>query len=147
MKRFIPLFLITLLVAACGSVADKNEYVNSVNQAQASLTKSLTAINPAGDPTQIATELDEGGKLIDTAATDFKAITPPDDAKRAHGMIVAGLQSLAATFRDAAEAARAKDTAKLTEILSGIQTSDGAKELEAAQKELTENGYKFQADA
>jgi len=145
MKRFIPLFLVTLLVAACGSTADKNEYVNSVNQAQASLTKSLTAINPGGDPAQIATELDKGGKLIDTAATDFKAITPPDDAKHAHGMIVGGLQSLAATFRDAAEAARAKDTAKLTEILSGIQTSAGAKELEAAQKELVENGYKFQS--
>ena len=75
---------------------------------------------------------------------DFKAIEPPEDAAKAHDQIVAGLTSLATTFHDAAEAARAKDTAKMTELLTGIQTSEGAKQLEAAQKELVANGYKFE---
>ena len=32
----------------------------------------------------------------------------------------------------------------MTELLTGIQTSEGAKQLEAAQKELVANGYKFE---
>jgi hypothetical protein len=144
MKRIIGLALaVAALTAGCGS-ADKNEYVTSVNNAQASLTTSLSKINPAGQPEQIATELDEGGTAIEATVKDFKAIDPPEDAAKAHDQIVAGLTSLATTFHDAAEAARAKDTAKMTELLTGIQTSEGAKQLEAAQKELVANGYKFQ---
>ena len=144
MKRIIGLALaVAALTAGCGS-ADKNEYVTSVNNAQASLTTSLSKINPAGQPEQIATELDEGGAAIESTVKDFKAIDPPEDAAKAHDQIVAGLTSLATTFHDAAEAARAKDTAKMTELLTGIQASEGAKQLEAAQKELVANGYKFQ---
>ena len=145
MKRIIGLALAVAALAAagCGDTADKNEYVTNVNNAQAALTMSLGKINPAGQPEQVATELDDGGKAIEKAATDFEAITPPDDAKSAHARIVKGLNGLAATFHDAAEAARAKDSEKMVSLLSNIQTSDGAKELEAAQKELTANGYKF----
>jgi hypothetical protein len=144
MKRIIGLaIVVAALVAGCGSTADKNEYVTSVNNAQAALTTELSKINPAGDPGQIATELEDGAKAIEKSAADFKAIEPPDDAKGAHDKIVKGLNGLATTFREAAEAAKAKDTQKMVELLSGIQTSAGAKELEAAQKELTENGYKF----
>ena len=144
MKRIIGLALaVAAFTAGCGS-ADKNEYVTSVNNAQASLTTSLSKINPAGKPEQIATELDEGGTAIEATVKDFKAIEPPEDAAKAHDQIVSGLSALATTFHDAAEAARAKDTAKMTELLTGIQTSDGAKQLEAAQKELVANGYKFE---
>ncbi len=144
MKRIIGLALVAAaLVAGCGDTADKNEYVTKVNNAQAALTTSMAKINPAGNPDSIASELDEGAKAIDKTATDFKAIEPPDDAKGAHEKMVKGLSSLAQTFRDAAEAAKAKDTEKMVQLLSGIQTSEGAKQLEAAQKELTENGYKF----
>jgi nitrous oxide reductase accessory protein NosL len=144
MKRIIGLaVIVAALVAGCGDTADKNEYVTKVNNAQAALTTSMAKINPAGDPASIATELDEGAKAIEKTATDFKAIAPPDDAKGAHDKMVNGLSALADTFRDAAEAARDKDTEKMVQLLSGIQTSEGAKQLEAAQKELTENGYKF----
>ena len=144
MKRIIGLALAALtLTAGCGS-ADKNEYVTSVNNAQASLTTSLSKINPAGKPEQIATELDEGGAAIEATVKDFKAIEPPEDAAKAHGQIVSGLSALATTFHDAAEAARAKDTEKMATLLGGIQTSEGAKQLQAAQKELVANGYKFE---
>ena len=144
MKRIIGLALaVAALTAGCGS-ADKNEYVTSVNNAQASLTTSLSKINPAGKPEQIATELDEGGTAIEATVKDFKAIEPPEDAAKAHDQIVSGLSALATTFHDAAEAARAKDTEKMTTLLGGIQTSEGAKQLEAAQKELMANGYKFE---
>jgi len=144
MKRIIGLALaVAALTAGCGS-ADKNEYVTSVNNAQASLTTSLSKINPAGKPDQIATELDEGGTAIEATVKDFKAIEPPEDAAKAHDQIVSGLSALATTFHDAAEAARANDTEKMATLLTGIQTSDGAKQLEAAQKELVANGYKFE---
>ena len=144
MKRIIGLALaVAALTAGCGS-ADKNEYVTSVNNAQASLTTSLSKINPAGKPEQIATELDEGGTAIEATVQDFKAIEPPEDAAKAHDQIVSGLSALATTFHDAAEAARAKDTEKMATLLGGIQTSEGAKQLQAAQKELVANGYKFE---
>ena len=144
MKRIIGLALaVAALTAGCGS-ADKNEYVTSVNNAQASLTTSLSKINPAGKPEQIATELDEGGTAIEATVKDFKAIEPPEDAAKAHDQIVSGLSALATTFHDAAEAARAKDTEKMATLLGGIQTSEGAKQLQAAQKELVANGYKFE---
>jgi hypothetical protein len=147
MKRILGLAfaVLALAAAACGGdTADKNEYVTSVNNAQAALTASMAKINPGGtDPKAIAAELDEGADALDKTTDDFKAITPPDDAKGAHAKIVKGLSALADTFREAADAAREKDTAKMVELLSGIQTSAGAKELEAAQKELTANGYKF----
>jgi len=144
MKRIIGLALaVAALTAGCGS-ADKNEYVTSVNNAQASLTTSLSKINPAGKPEQIATELDEGGTAIEATVKDFKAIEPPEDAAKAHGQIVSGLSALATTFHNAAEAARAKDTEKMATLLGGIQTSEGAKQLQAAQKELVANGYKFE---
>ena len=146
MKRIIGIALAAAALAAagCGDTADKNEYVTSVNNAQASLTTSLSKINPAGKPDQIATELDEGGTAIETTVKDFKAIEPPKDAAKAHDQIVSGLSALATTFHDAAEAARANDTEKMTTLLTGIQTSEGAKQLEAAQKELVANGYKFE---
>jgi hypothetical protein len=115
-----------------------------VNNAQASLTTSLSKINPAGKPEQIATELDEGGAAIEATVKDFKAIEPPEDAAKAHDQIVSGLSALATTFHDAAEAARANDTEKMATLLGGIQTSEGAKQLQAAQKELVANGYKFE---
>jgi hypothetical protein len=147
MRLIVAFVAVALFAAGCGSAADKNEYVNSVNQAQASLTTSLSSIGDvgSGEPAAVASKLQEGGKAIDKAADDFNNIEPPDDAKTAHTQIVAGLHSLADTFRQAAEAAKAKDTQKLVSILSGIQASKGAKELEAAQKELQANGYKFKS--
>src|SRR4051794_4357849 len=148
MRTFAVLaVLTTLAVAGCGSTADKNQYVNSVNQATTTLTREMSAIGNVGggDPAAIATTLEKGGKAIDKAADDFDTIPPPDDAKHAHGQMVSGLHALAGTFRQAADAARAKDTTKLIAIVGDIQTSAGAKELEAAQHELEANGYKFQS--
>ena len=73
----------------------------------------------------------------------MKAITPPADAEHAHGQIVDGLHLLARTLHDAAGAAQAKDLDELNTLLQDLQSGAGARELEAAQKELTANGYRF----
>ena len=148
MRKFALLAAVAaLVITGCGSVADKNEYVNSVNQATTALTTSMAKIGTVNnsDPAAIAGTLDDGGKAIEKAATDFEAIDPPDDAKHAHELMVSGLHSLATTFGDAAEAARAKDTEKLVKVLGEIQTSKGAKDIQAAQTELQKNGYKFES--
>ena len=137
-----------LLVAGCGG-SDKNDYVKHVNQAIASLQKSLTDVGGAvnasgsGDVGAAASVLERGGKAMDKAATDFEGLTPPSDAKDANAKIADGLHKLAGSFRDMAEQARAKDVQALTKSLSGFQTSAGAQEIQQAQDELAKAGYKI----
>jgi hypothetical protein len=136
-----------LLLAGCGGSGgvSKAEYVKSLNRAVATLQTSTAALGPdatsAGDA---AKKLEDGGKAMDAAAEDFAAITPPDDAKHAHQQMVDGLHMFADTMRDAAGAARAKDQEKLLKVLSEIDSSPGAKELQAATEELTAKGYNVQ---
>ena len=87
----------------------------------ASLQKSTASLGPdAATGGEAVARLEDGGKAMDAAAENFGNITPPDDAKHAHGQIVDGLHKFADTFRDAADAARAKDDAKLLKVISGI---------------------------
>jgi multidrug resistance efflux pump len=141
----IPALVATLAAAGCGS-GSKNDYVQSVNQAEASLQKSLSSLNGIGASSsgaEVATQLEQGGKALDSAADDFNDIKPPDDAKHAHVKIVDGLHKLAGTFRDAAKSAKSDGRQAAAKVLSDVATSEGAKELQAAQDELTANGYKF----
>jgi multidrug resistance efflux pump len=141
----IPALVATLAAAGCGS-GSKNDYVQSVNQAEASLQKSLSSLNGIGASSsgaEVATQLEQGGKALDSAADDFNDIKPPDDAKHAHVKIVDGLHKLAGTFRDAAQSAKSDGRQAAAKVLSDVATSEGAKELQAAQDELTANGYKF----
>ena len=145
----IPALAATLAAAGCGS-GSKNDYVQSVNKAEASLQKSLSSVNSIGASSSgadVAATLQKSGSALDAAADDFNNIKPPDDAKHAHGKIVDGLHKLAGTFRDAAKSAQGAktpdDLAQAAKVLSAITTSEGAKELQEAQDELTSNGYKF----
>ena len=143
----IPALAATLAAAGCGS-SSKNDYVQSVNKAEASLQKSLSGLSGIGASSsgaQVATQLNQGGSALDAAADDFNKITPPDDAKHAHGKIVDGLHKLAGTFRDAAKSAKTNDLTAVAKTLTDVGTSEGAKELQAAQDELVANGYKFKS--
>jgi hypothetical protein len=137
---------VALFVAGCGSSGvSKNDYVKDLNEAVASLQKSTASLGPdATSGGQAVTRLESGAKAMDVAAENFGNITPPDDAKHAHGQIVDGLHKFADTFRDAADAARSKDNEKLLKALSGIDQSPGAKELQAATEELAAKGYNVQ---
>jgi hypothetical protein len=139
------LALAALVVAGCGSSGgvSKNDYVKRLNAAVATLQKSTAAIGP-GSSTGAATGLENGAKAMDAAAADFGSITPPNDAKHAHAQIVDGMHKLGGTFRDAAEAARAKDQKKLVKTLTGLQDSPGARELAAASRELSASGFNVQ---
>jgi hypothetical protein len=137
---------VALFVAGCGSSGvSKNDYVKEINEAVASLQKSTASLGPgATSGGQAVTRLESGAKAMDVAAENFGNITPPDDAKHAHGQIVDGLHKFADTFRDAADAARSKDNEKLLKALSDIDQSPGAKELQAATEELAAKGYNVQ---
>ena len=143
----LPAAAVALLMAGCGggSGVSKNDYVKSLNDAVASLQKSTASLGPdAGGGAGAVTRLESGGKAMDVAAENFGIITPPDDAKHAHGQIVDGLHQLADTFRDAAAAARDKDNGKLLKVLQGLEASPGARELQAATEELSAKGYNVQ---
>lgn len=136
-----------LAVAACGN-SDRNAYVKSLNKAEAALQKSLMSlggdISATSSPKQIAAKLDASGQALDNAADDFNGIQPPDDAKHAHGQFIDGLHKLADMYHGAATQAKTRDATGLSKTLSGLQTSPGISEIEAAQNELKANGYKFQ---
>jgi len=146
MRSFALLAVTAVLaLAGCGN-AEQNDYVSDVNQATTTMTKALNSIgqvNPS-DPSSVEKTLNSGSQTMEKAAKDFEAIDPPDNAKHAHEQMVAGLHSLATTFKDAAAAAKAKDTQKMLELLGNIGSGDGAKKIQAAQQELQKNGYKFQ---
>jgi hypothetical protein len=136
-----------LVVAGCGGSGgvSKNDYVKSLNEAVTSLQKSTASLGPdATSGGAAVTRLEDGAKAMDVAAENFNNITPPDDAKHAHGQIVDGLHKFADTFRDAADAAKSKDSEKLLKVLSDIDKSPGAKELQAATEELAAKGYNVQ---
>jgi hypothetical protein len=137
---------VALFAAGCGgSGVSKNDYVKSLNDAVASLQKSTAALGPdAAGGAGAVKRLQDGGKAMDVAAENFGNITPPDDAKHAHGQIVDGLHKLAGTFREAAGAAKAKDNGKLLKVLGDLDQSAGARELQAATEELSAKGYKVQ---
>jgi hypothetical protein len=144
--RLAPVLAVAALLAAgCGS-GSKNDYVNSLNKATTALQKSLSGIGTdlgsGGVGPALAKKLEAGGTAIDNAADDFNGIKPPSNAKHAHGQIVDGLHKLAGTFRDAAKAARANDLSKLSQTVSGIETSAGAQEIQKAEDELKAAGYK-----
>jgi multidrug resistance efflux pump len=143
----IPALAATLAAAGCGS-SNKNDYVQSVNKAEASLQKSLSglsAIGASSSGAQVATQLEQGGSALDAAADDFNNIKPPGDAKHAHGQIVDGLHKIAGTFRTAAKSAKSNDLTAVAKTLTDVATSEGAKELQSAQDELVANGYKFKS--
>jgi hypothetical protein len=147
-RRLIPAAVAAaLLVAGCGGSGgvSKNDYVKSLNEAVQSLQKSTASLGPDATTGGAAvTRLEDGAKAMDVAAENFSTITPPDDAKHAHGQIVDGLHKFADTFRDAADAAKSKDSEKLLKVLSDIDKSPGAKELQAATEELAAKGYNVQ---
>ena len=137
---------VALFLAGCGgSGASKNDYVKSLNEAVTSLQKSTASLGPdAAAGGDAVARLQSGSKAMDVAAENFGNITPPDDAKHAHGQIVDGLHKFADTFREAADAARAKNDTKLLKVLQGLEDSPGARELQAATEELAAKGYNVQ---
>ena len=140
--------LAAVAIAGCGANGSKNDYVKSVNKVEASLQQSLSGLGGIGaatSPAQAAAKLEAGGKALDDAADSFNAIKPPNDAKHAHGLIVDGLHKLAGTLHDAAKAAKSNDRAAAAKTLSDVGTGQGIKEIQAAQDELTANGYKFKS--
>jgi hypothetical protein len=135
-----------LAVTACGSSGtSRNEYVKQLNKAEAALQKNLSGIGGAiSDPKQAPAQLDAGGKAMEDAAADFEAITPPDDAKHAHGQFIDGLHKLADTFHGAAKQAKAKNLSGLQQTLTGLLSSPGISEIQDAQNELKAAGYKIE---
>src|SRR3954451_14184940 len=118
MRALAAAFAALALVPAGSGASDKTACSKKVNKAEQALSSSLGSLSGAPD----AARLDAGGRAIDAAGADFAQITPPGDAKHAHGQIIDGLHKLAGTMHDAATAARAKDVGKLSQIAQSLQS-------------------------
>jgi hypothetical protein len=140
-----------LLAAGCGGDGeDKEAYIQEFNKVGTTLEKTLTSlgsdITGSTDPKQIATKLDDGAKALQDAAGDLDGIDPPSDAEAAHDKIVSGVKDLAGTFETGADQAREGDLRKLVTTFTSIETSEGAKKITEAQKELRDKGFKVAED-
>jgi hypothetical protein len=151
MRRVVLLLLsLGLLAAGCGggggggTTASHDQYLRDLDQAGQALQRTLSDIQAqTGTDTslkQTEARLARGAKALDDAARGFAKIKPPADAKSAHAKIVDGLRQLAGVFRQGAQAARKNDPAAVTKLLQGLATSDGARQIDQARKDLAAKG-------
>jgi hypothetical protein len=128
--RILPLLVIAVVVAGCGSGGGSPGYYDHIDTATAVVQEALKDLGSESG------ELDASSKAIDDAARDLGALKPPGDVKSFHTHLVDGLHKLAATLHQAAQAGRDGDFAKRDDLLDHIDTSPGLRELQAAERSL-----------
>jgi hypothetical protein len=135
---------LALVAAGCGGTS-KDDYEKKVDAVGKTLDDQFTEIGrdiqSAGSLPKAAGDVEKGADALDEAAADLDDIDPPDDAKDAHEKIVGGVELLADDFRAASKAAASNDTAKVLELLGGLETSKGFKQITQARNELKDAGY------
>jgi hypothetical protein len=128
--RVLPLLVIAVVVAGCGSGGGSPDYYDHIDTATAVVQEALKDLGSSSG------ELDASSKAIDDAARDLGGLKPPGDAKSFHTHLVDGLHKLAGTLHQAAQAGRDGDFTKRDDLLDHIDTSPGLRELQAAERSL-----------
>ena len=138
------LVVLALVAGGCGE-SEKEKYEKGVDEIGQTLEKEFAQIGrdiqASGGLENAAPEIEESAELLDEAAADLEELDPPGDAERAHRLITAGVNQLAAEFRDAADAALAGRLQPVLDLFSDVEASEGAKRIEAARRELERKGY------
>lgn len=107
------------LVAGCSSADTKNDYVDTVNEIQAS---ALEAFNQAANSTPANNEamvdqLEAGEAALAEAVSELESVEVPEEAQEGHPKLVAGINDLRKLFADTAEEV---DAAKGTEAFGAV---------------------------
>lgn len=111
--------LAAALVAGCSSADTKNDYVDTVNEIQAS---ALDAFNQAASSTPankqaMVEQLEAGEAALAEAVSELESVEVPEEAQAGHPKLVAGIDDLRALFADTAKEVEA---AKGTEAFSAV---------------------------
>jgi hypothetical protein len=102
------------LFAACGDTDEKNEYVDRINELQASYAEELSAVGVPSSLAEVRELATKGAELDAQLAADVAAVDPPEEVADLHAELVATLEESAATT---AELERVVDTTKNTQEL------------------------------
>ena len=107
------------LVAGCSSADTKNDYVDTVNEIQAS---ALDAFNQAASSTPenkqaMVEQLEAGEAVLAEAVTELESVEVPEEAQAGHPDLVAGIDDLRALFATTAkEVQKASGTEAFTAV-------------------------------
>jgi hypothetical protein len=108
-----------VLAAGCTSADTKNDYVDTVNEIQAS---ALEAFNQAASSTPANNEamvdqLEAGETALAEAVSELESVEVPEEAQEGHPQLVAGIDDLRKLFADTAKEVEA---AKGTEAFGPV---------------------------
>jgi hypothetical protein len=108
-----------VLAAGCSSADTKNDYVDTVNEIQAS---ALEAFNQAASSTPANNEamvdqLEGGEAALADAVSELESVEVPEEAQESHPQLVAGIDDLRKLFADTAQEVEA---AKGTEAFGPV---------------------------
>jgi hypothetical protein len=109
-----------IALAACdGDTAENNEYVDPVNEVSSTLLSSVEALPVGGgSPQQVSGALEQVAGKLETAATGFQEIEPPEDVATLHDSIVEDLSTLSSEATNAADEVSAGGAAGAVGVIS-----------------------------
>jgi hypothetical protein len=132
------------VVAGCGGgsgTLSKAEYQKKMKAEGAKLDQAVKGLDFArqSDLSVLGTKLDMLQKRFDDVASDIEGLKPPKNVVEDNRKIADALHKFAAGFRRIRDAARAKDRARITTLLGGLQGAnvEGA----SASNDLKAKGY------
>jgi len=124
----VAVLAVGLLVAGCSDTAEKNEYVDTVNEIQTEMSDALTEASSAAaeSPKDAADQLDQAASIVSDALTKLKDVDVPEDAKAGHDDLIAAIDETRALFSETASDLRKigkNDVSGLFELQAELQES------------------------
>ncbi len=140
-SRSVRLFI--LAIAACAALAlagcgatdavDKQDYIKKINKIQTDAVGSMNKMD-VNDPAS----LKAASGSITKAADEMDDLEVPKDYTTEHKQMVGALRELASVMEELEGAAKAKDTAKLQELITRLDKSqkDFTEAIDSMNKDL-----------
>lgn len=143
-KAGVVLVVAAAAAAGCGggmSTLTKAEYQKKMKAEGAKLDQVVRGLDFArqSDPSVLATKLDSMQKRFDAVGSDIEKLKPPKNVVDDNHKIADALHKYAAGFRRIRDAARARDRARITTLIGGLQSA--GQEGAAASHDLKAKGY------
>jgi hypothetical protein len=93
-----------LLLVACGDTAEKNDYVDQVNEVQTTFQSEISELGQGLDsPDQLVAFYEEALASLRGAADELEEIAPPEDVAELHDRLVEEVQGLADLIQGAVD--------------------------------------------
>jgi Family of unknown function (DUF6376) len=116
-----------VILAACGDTAQKNDYVDQVNNVQNELVSKITnETTTLGSQKEAADYAGKIAAIFSEAADKFEAIDPPAEVADLHAQLVDQMRSIAADTEKAEKTLRNGSPQAAQKALDDLQNSANA---------------------